>query len=662
MVVEEFPNFLEWVGPGLLLLLGISIAGTILGIFLGYVVASFKHGPFEAFYVVAKVISEAIPDAFGTSPRRILAIARLSIKEAMRRRVILVTFAIFAGALLFGGWFMNAGSDNPDQIYVNFVLWGTQLLILLMGMLISAFSLPEDIKNKTIYTIVTKPVRATEIVVGRICGFGALATALLALMAVISFAFVWRGLSHDHEIVDSPKVSAFYDIDPETRLSNRGKRVSPNAIKAAETTFESGHRHRVELVEDIRQPDEKQPEDTSNIVSKNVLPDGQIVYQRVIVIPTAGHTHRVTVTGTGDDATVELGPATGYFRARVPVYSDGIQFFDRQGAPNKRGIDVGKEWGYRGYVDGGSRLAPNSLSKADFVFSDFDASVLGDDSILPLEMSLGVFRTYKGDIEKRVIGSIQFESVPDDPASQNRFQSDSIVFETNEFQIQTLPISRKQPGRLIAPDGSTIEQGVFDLFDDYAKNKKLNLVLRCEDYNQYIGVARADVYFRATDDLYWANFFKGYLGIWCQMMVVIAMGVSFSTFLSAPITMLATIVTMIVGFFTPFIRTMTQEDVAGGGPIESLFRLVTQKNMEVTLETGIGTTLMEQSDNLLVGGMSTLTYLAPNFAQMNFADFLTYGYSIDSQRLLVAIALTLAFCFGLSILGYFCLKTREIAK
>ena len=662
MVVEEFPNFLEWVGPGLLLLLGISVAGTILGIFLGYVVASFKHGPFEAFYVVAKVISEAIPDAFGTSPRRILAIARLSIKEAMRRRVILVTFAIFAGALLFGGWFMNAGSDNPDQIYVNFVLWGTQLLILLMGMLISAFSLPEDIKNKTIYTIVTKPVRATEIVIGRIFGFGALATALLALMALISFAFVWRGLSHDHEIVDSQKVSAFYDIDPETRLSNRGKRVSPNAIKAAETTFDSGHRHRVELVEDIRKPDEKQPEDTSNIVSQTIGPDGQIIYHRVIVIPTAGHTHRVTINGTGDDATVELGPATGYFRARVPIYSDGIQFFDRQGAPNKRGIDVGKEWGYRGYVDGGSRLAPNSLSKADFMFSDFDASVLGDETILPLEMSLGVFRTYKGDIEKRVIGSIQFESVPEDPASQNRFQSDSIVFETNEFQIQTLPISRKQPGRLIAPDGSTIEQGVFDLFDDYAKNKKLNLVLRCEDYNQYIGVARADVYFRATDDLYWANFFKGYLGIWCQMMVVIAMGVSFSTFLSAPITMLATIVTMIVGFFTPFIRTMTQEDVAGGGPIESLFRLVTQKNMEVTLETGIGTTLMEQSDNLLVGGLSTLTYLAPNFAQMNFADFLTYGYSIDSQRLLVAIALTLAFCFGLSILGYFCLKTREIAK
>ncbi len=662
MVVEEFPNFLDWIGPGLLLLCGIALAGTVMGVFLGYVVASFKHGPFEAFYVIAKVIGEAIPDFLGTSPRRITAIARLSIKEALRRRVILVTFGIFAGALLFGGWFMNAGSDNPDQIYVNFVLWGTQLLILLMGMLISAFSLPEDIKNKTIYTIVTKPVRATEIVIGRIFGFGILATSLLALMALISFAFVWRGLSHDHQIVESQSVSSFYDIDPDTRLSKRGKRVSSNAIKASETTFDSGHRHRVEIIEDIREASDKQPEDTSNIISKTELPDGRIAYQRGIVIPAAGHTHRVTVTGEGDEATLTLSPATGYFRARVPIYSEGIQFYDREGAPNKRGIDVGKEWGYRGYVDGGSRLFPNSLSHADFLFDNFDSKFVGDSTILPLEMNLGVFRTYKGDIEKRVIGSIQFESVPDNPDAENRFQSDTIVFETNEFQIQTLPISRKQPGQLIAPDGSTVQIGEFDLFDDYGKNKKINVVLRCEDYNQYIGVARADVYFRASDDLYWANFFKGYLGIWCQMIIVIAMGVSFSTFLSAPITMLATIVTMIVGFFTPFIRTMTQEDVAGGGPIESLFRLVTQRNMEVTLETGIGTTLMEQSDNLLVAGLSTLTYLAPNFSQMNFADFLTYGYSIDSQRLLVAVAITLAFCAGLSILGYFCLKTREIAK
>ena len=57
----------------------------------------------------------------------------LAIKEALRRKVILVTFGIFALTLLFGGWFLNGGTMNPDRIYVNFVLWGTQLLVLFMG-------------------------------------------------------------------------------------------------------------------------------------------------------------------------------------------------------------------------------------------------------------------------------------------------------------------------------------------------------------------------------------------------------------------------------------------------------------------------------------------------------------------------------------------------
>ena len=51
-----------------------------------------------------------------------------------------------------------------------------------------------------------------------------------------------------------------------------------------------------------------------------------------------------------------------------------------------------------------------------------------------------------------------------------------------------------------------------------------------------------------------------------------------------------------------------------------------------------------------------------NFNQLNFSEFLTYGYAIDSDRILVALTITLGFCAGLTILGYFALKTREIAK
>ncbi len=67
MTVEDFPNFFNWIGPAALLLLGIGVAASLLGIFFGYVIASFRHGPIEAFYVVAQVVGQAIPDLWGTA-------------------------------------------------------------------------------------------------------------------------------------------------------------------------------------------------------------------------------------------------------------------------------------------------------------------------------------------------------------------------------------------------------------------------------------------------------------------------------------------------------------------------------------------------------------------------------------------------------------------
>ena len=663
MVVERFPDFFQWIGPGSLIFLGILIAASLLGLFVGYVVAVFRHGPFEAFYVVAQVIGDAVPDFLGMSLRRLIAIARLTAKEALRRRVLLVTFAIFAAMLLFGGWFLNSASEHPDRIYVNFVMWGTQMLVLLMGMLVSAFSLPEDIKNKTIYTVVTKPVRSSEVVLGRIMGLGAVCTALLALMAVISFFFVWRGLSHDHQLVgDTQTLASFVEVDLGTRKSRfSGRRVSENAVMEAQTTRNSGHSHRLELVEDIRDADSP-PLVASNVVDSEELPNGRIKYRRIVCQPVGGHTHPVTVVGEGDDARIQLGSSVGYFRARVPIYADSLRFRDRAGDMKDRGTNVGNEWGYRGYIDGGSAGSQTSLARGLFRFSGLRESRFRRTEVIPLDMSLGVFRTYKADVEKRVMAGLQFESIPDNPEVDNRFVSDMITFETNEYTLQTLPIPRKLVGKLIGPDGSIVEQGEYDLFDDYAKNGDLLLSLSCRDPGQFLGVARADIYFRAGDTLYWLNFFKGYVGIWCQLMIIIAMGVAFSTFLNTPVTMLGIVVMAILGFYSSFVRELTQPDTVGGGPIESFIRVITQQNMQVSLETGFLTTVMEQADNLLVWLLAGLTYLAPDFSQLDFSDFLTYGYSIDPQRLIVALVITAAFVAGLTILGYFALKTREIAK
>src|SRR5262245_14105495 len=158
MVVKEFPNFIEWLTGGDFLQTGavftfllIAIGCLLVGLVFGYIVAVMRHGPFEGFFVTANTLFQAVPDFVRTSPRRIVALARLAIKEAFRRRVVLSVMGIFAVALLFGGWFFNTGSEHPERTYIGIVTWGSQLLILMMGLLISSFSLPDDIKNKTIY-------------------------------------------------------------------------------------------------------------------------------------------------------------------------------------------------------------------------------------------------------------------------------------------------------------------------------------------------------------------------------------------------------------------------------------------------------------------------------------------------------------------------------
>ena len=45
------------------------------------------------------------------------------------------------------------------------------ILLLFPAALLAAFSIPNDIKNQNIYTIVTKPVERFEIVLGRFLGY-----------------------------------------------------------------------------------------------------------------------------------------------------------------------------------------------------------------------------------------------------------------------------------------------------------------------------------------------------------------------------------------------------------------------------------------------------------------------------------------------------------
>jgi ABC-type transport system involved in multi-copper enzyme maturation permease subunit len=597
----------SWSNIGFLLgASGILLLLAVLFPFLWFLIAVIKHGPSEGFYLVAKSIYGGITeDLPGFSFRRTFAVAKVAVQEAIRNRV-LVGFAVFVVLMLFAGLFLDVENSNRAKTYISVVLTTTNYLVMLMALFLSAFSIPNDIKNKTIYTVVTKPIRAGEIVLGRVIGFAAVGTGMLLLMGLVSYVFVVRGLAHSHEL----KADSFA-----TKADASGK-------KEGVTTRDGHHRHRVVMDKNgTIENDETQIQD--------------------------GHFHRIETIGTGDDRSYKVGPARGDLIARSPVFGK-LRMLDPGGNPVTEGINVGDEWTYRTFIEGG-----NNRSAAIWTFSNITPERYPDG--LPLEMNLAVFRTFKGLIERGVMGEVTLRNVNPDAKTKS---SPPMTFESREFVSHRFPIPRKlKIGK--NPDGTDL---TMDIFDELVYDGKIEVSIRCIEHSQYFGAAQADVYLRPSDSYFFANFAKGYLSIWLQMVLVTCFGVMFSTFLSGPVAMMATLCAIGLGFFGGLARDVLSKVIEGGGPIESLIRLLTQKNTQSDLDVYRPIELaIRFTDTAMLGMVEGLTYILPNYAHFDASQFVASGYDVYPDLVGQQLTMAVVYALSASIAAYFFLKTREIA-
>jgi hypothetical protein len=127
-------------------------------------------------------------------PRRVWALARLSFKEAIRRRV-LYAFSALLLVFLFASWFVPSKAEDQVRTYVHVVFFVMTFLLLFTAVILAAFSIPTDIKQQTIHTIVTKPVERFEIILGRFLGYFGLMTLVLLVMCAVSLLYVLRGVN-----------------------------------------------------------------------------------------------------------------------------------------------------------------------------------------------------------------------------------------------------------------------------------------------------------------------------------------------------------------------------------------------------------------------------------------------------------------------------------
>ncbi len=604
---EEIPAFGVWIGPALVWFLFAAAVLTLLAAAGVWLVQSILFGPLAAGDRVYRGLLAGLADFAGVSRRRTWALARLAIQESLRRNVLVVV-GLFALIILFAGWFLDPASVNPGKLYLGFILSATNFLVCLVTLLLSVFSLPADIKAKAIQTVTTKPVRTAEIVLGRFLGFALVGTALVAVMGVAGWAFVVRSVGHGHV------------IEADDVLAIRAEDGSTSGFEGR-TSFDRGHRHRMELAA-----------------------DGTGVTDTV-----QGHRHDVRAVDRAGGTAYEVGPPVGLLEARRPIRGR-LRFLDRDGRPSAKGISVGAEWAYRQYIEGGT------LAAAIWTFTGLTERDFPDG--LPLEMIVRVFRTYKGVIEKGITGSIRVRN------PSTGLQSDPFYFTAKETTIDSLPIPRTLTAT--AADGATRQ---VDLFADLVADGRVEIVLQCLERAQYYGVAQADFFLRAGDGSFALNYAKSCLGIWFSMLLMTAMGVMFSTFLAGPVALLATLSMVMIGQFREFIAQLFESQVTGdativpgGGPIESLYRIITQMSITVPLDATPAVQVMKTVDTILLAPMRLAAGLFPSLSALGTSNFVADGFDIPFDLLATNTVETLGYVLAFLVAGSFCLRAREVAS
>jgi ABC-type transport system involved in multi-copper enzyme maturation permease subunit len=621
MILETtIEDFFDWF-PSALAHFGIlAVVVALVALIVGYLIAAVRHGPLAAGDMTYRSLSSAAFDLLRISPRRIGAIAGLAIKEAIRRRVWVV-FVLFALVLMFAGWFLDPNSQDPAELYLDFVLWWTNLLIIFLAIFLSTFSLPNEIKNRIIYTVVTKPVRSGEIVLGRMIGFAAVCTGILVVMGALSYLFVVRSLRHEHQIVAA-------DIE-----NDQGT-----------TTIEQGHSHpfRLEPAEGV---DPTEVENWTDFAS--------------------GHRHPIFTEKTaGGDLVYRVGQREDLQIARVPVLARPEDFYmiERDGQPkrfnpdnpsDKPGVSVGQEWGYRRFIEGNTPMA------AVWMFRNVNEDRFPNGGLL-IERTLRIFRTYKGDIEKGITGNMFLRN----PKTQLR--SAPFPFTAREFIVDSAWIDRQ-----VETEGKDGTRRTVDLFNELVSDEgDLEVWIQCLEPAQYFGAARPDLYIRSANKPFAWNFVKGYAGIWFQMALMVSFGVMFSTFLSGPVAMLTTVGVLILGLFTTsFIKPLTESVIqsnikimAGGGPVESFIRLVTQQGIMAELEDTAGTRAAKMTDRALMHGMRGVASLMPDLSRFNDAMFVSEGYDVPDDLIWQQATVTAGFVLATFLAGFLFLGMREVAK
>src|SRR5947209_6931399 len=128
-------------------------------------------------------------DVARLSWRRIWAISSVCFAESIRRRVLWITPLTIVGVVTAVQLLQPFDEQDAVRQTVKYSLFATGTLVVIVTIILACTSLPKEIDNRVIYTVVTKPTTRLEIILGKIVGFARVSATLLLIMGLFTGAY-----------------------------------------------------------------------------------------------------------------------------------------------------------------------------------------------------------------------------------------------------------------------------------------------------------------------------------------------------------------------------------------------------------------------------------------------------------------------------------------
>jgi ABC-type transport system involved in multi-copper enzyme maturation permease subunit len=137
------------------------------------------------------------------SPRLVLVIAGLTVREIARRRILWVLLGLAVASVVLVGWGVDrlvtyARADGVEELELRFGVSQVLILIAFMFSFVLAMSaaflaapaIASDVETGTVHAMLARPLRRAELVVGRWLGLSTVVAGYAALSGLLAIAVV----------------------------------------------------------------------------------------------------------------------------------------------------------------------------------------------------------------------------------------------------------------------------------------------------------------------------------------------------------------------------------------------------------------------------------------------------------------------------------------